>query len=67
MHTLTQNCKFILYTLPFLRIDEYIPAISNDKVSGNFCLGGGFFLATATAVTVVVIADFMMLTSSLTG
>jgi hypothetical protein len=66
MHTLAQDGKFILYTLPFLWIDKNVPAISNDKVSSNFCLGGGFFLATATAVTVVVIADFMMLTSSST-
>lgn len=58
---MAQDCEFILYTLPFLWINQNVSAISNDKVSGNFCLGGGFFLA-ATAMTIVAIAGLMMLT-----
>ena len=68
MHTLAQDGEFILYTLPFLWVNEHVATVSNDKVSGNFCLGGGFFLAATTAVTVVaVVANLMMLTSSSTG
>lgn len=66
MHALAQDCKLILYTLPFLWIDEYVSAISDDEVPG-ICLGGGFFLAATTAVTVVVIAGLMILTVCPTG
>jgi hypothetical protein len=68
MHALAQDGEFILYTMPFLWINKYVSTISNDQVSGNFCLEGGILLAaTAVVVVIVVIDRVMMLTSSSTG